>query len=441
MKKMLAVLSLFVSFGLVAQEPAPVQTRVSITSQPSGATVIVDGQDRGVTPVVLFDLSPGRHHLKFRKAGYVEADRFFRMDEGPVIEKNEVLVEEKGLLLIKTDPEGCDIQIDGVSVGKSPRLISHLASKDVYKIRLRKAGYLDQIISVKFDGRAPQVREEKLVLASGAISISSEPSGAEVTVNGVPRGVTPLNVDGIPKGRASVKLHLDGYMDEIRDLAIKAGDELNLPIVMKALPGTLHLVSKPEGARFYVNGEARGQGPVVIPGLQPGEYEVRAEKDGFGSVSRTVEITNGASKSEEFVLSNIMGGLELKTSPIGAEILLDDKVIGVSKPTKNPAAIYSDIFSLGSIPEGEYQLRIRKEGYEDLVKRVKIVNKKTKQMRITLKRIFTPDVIVTTDRDKYKGVHVSTSPDGITVEVKLGIMRTFPHSEVRKIEFIKPSTK
>ena len=70
---------------------------MNITSQPSGATVIVDGMDRGTTPVTLFDLAPGRHHLKYRLAGYAERDRFFHTSEGPFIEKNEVLVEEKGL--------------------------------------------------------------------------------------------------------------------------------------------------------------------------------------------------------------------------------------------------------------------------------------------------------------------------------------------------------
>ena len=79
-----------------AQERVPV--RVTVTSQPAGATVIVDGMDRGTTPITLFDLAPGRHHIKYRLAGYVEADRFVDTNhEGPFIEKNVVLKEEKGL--------------------------------------------------------------------------------------------------------------------------------------------------------------------------------------------------------------------------------------------------------------------------------------------------------------------------------------------------------
>ena len=295
--------------ALCAFSDAPPSTRVSLSSQPAGATVIVDGRDRGTTPITLFDLEPGRHHVKYRLAGYVERDRFFSTNEGPFVECSETLVEEKGLLLLQTEPEGCSITVDGVSAGQTPRLITDLSAKDTHTVRLRKAGYQDQTITVRFDGRKPLVRKETLVLASGVVSIASEPAGAEVTVNGVERGRTPLEVSGVPRGRATVKFHLDGFEDETRELAINAGDHQTLQIAMKGLPGTLHLTSVPAGARFYVNEASRGKGPVTLTGLKPGEYSVRAEMEGYGTQSKTVTIANGASLSEEFRLSNVMGRL------------------------------------------------------------------------------------------------------------------------------------
>ena len=105
----LCLLSFVLAFVSLAADG--VRMQVNITSQPEGATVIIDGKDRGTTPLPLFDLAPGRHHLKYRMAGYVERDRFFNTQEatGSYLEKNEVLEEEKGLLLLKTEPEGCDI--------------------------------------------------------------------------------------------------------------------------------------------------------------------------------------------------------------------------------------------------------------------------------------------------------------------------------------------
>ena len=416
-----------------------VRPRVNITSQPSGATVIVDGMDRGTTPVTLFDLTPGRHHLKYRLAGYVERDRFFNTNEnpGPYIEKNEVLEEEKGLLLLKTDPAGCDIQIDGVSVGRTPRLVTHLAVNGSYSVKFRKAGYQDQVINVKFEGRKPLVREEKLVLASGTIDISSEPAGAEVMVNGIVKGRTPIRVTEVPRGRATVKFRLDGFAEEVRELAINAGDVQALPIVLKGLPGTLQLTSVPDGARFYVNNEAKGKGPLSIPGLKPGEYSVRAELEGYGTMTKTIQIDNGQSANEEFRLSNVMGRIEVRTSPVGAQVFLDGKSYGVTR-SKDPDAEFSDILTIENVMEGEHTLVLKKEGYSDRTSHPKVQSEKTsKYHHQRLVRIFTPDVEIITARGNYQGVLISRSGDWVEIETKPGITQSFARDEIRDIKFIK----
>ena len=431
----LCLLSFVLSASLSAADQ--VQTRVNVTSQPSGATVIVDGRDRGVTPLMLFDLTPGRHHLKFRLAGYCERDRFFDTTEGPFVEKNEVLVEEKGLLLLKTDPPDCDILIDNVSVGRSPRLVTNLAAKDTYSVKFRKPGYLDQTISVKFEGRKPLVCEAKLVLASGTIDVMSEPAGAEVTVNGIARGTAPVKVTGVPKGRAVVKFHLEGFEDETRELSVNAGDVQTLPVVLKALPGTLHLVSVPEGARFYVNDQAQGKGPLTIPGLKPGDYQVRAEMEGYGVMTKTITLGNGESAREEFRLSNVMGRLEVRTSPVGAQLILDGRLVGTTKSADRDA-VFSDIFAIESVLEGEHTLVVRKEGYQEEVRHPKVKNSKTsKHHNVRLNRIFTPDVEIVTSRGTYQGVFVSKSAELVTIEVKLGITQSFARDEIRSINFLK----
>lgn len=423
--------------SLAADEVRP---RVNITSQPEGATVIVDGKDRGTTPLPLFDLAPGRHHLKYRMAGYVERDRFFNTQEatGTYLEKNEVLEEEKGLLLLKTDPEGCDIQIDGVSVGRTPRLVTHLAVNGTYNVRLRKAGYQDQFIKVKFEGRKPLVREEKLVLASGTIDISSEPAGAEVTVNGIVKGLTPLRVTEVPRGRATVKFRLDGFAEEVRELAINAGDVQALPIVLKGLPGTLQLTSVPDGARFYVNNEAKGRGPLSIPGLKPGEYTVRAELEGYGTLTKTISIDNGQSANEEFRLSNVMGRIEVRSSPVGAQVFLDGKPYGVTK-SKDPDAEFSDILTIENVMEGEHTLVLKKEGYSDKTSHPKVQSEKTaKYHHQRLARIFTPDVEIITARGSYQGVLISRSGEWVEIETKPGITQSFARDEIRDIKFLRP---
>lgn len=409
--------------------------RVSLTTNPSGATVVVDGKDRGVTPITLYDLAPGKHHVKFRLSGYDESDRFLDTREGPFLERNTVLREKKGLLLLKTEPAGADIQVDGVSVGQTPRLVTNLSVRDVHSVRLRKAGYQDQTISVSFEGRKPLVREERLVLASGTIDVISEPAGAEVTVNGIPRGRAPLKVTGVPKGRAVVKFRLAGFEEEVRELAVNAGDEQTLPVVLKGLPGTLHVASVPEGARVYVNERFEGKSPVSLAGLKPGDYLVRAELEGFGTQSRTVTLGNGAAASEEFRLSNVMGRIEVCTAPVGAQVSLDGRLVGVTR-AKDPDADVSDPLVVDNVLEGEHRLVVSKAGYTDAVRHPTVQNQKTGRVRVRLRRIFTPDIEVETVRGTYRGVLISNSPDAIVVEVSLGITQTFPRADIRKVNFL-----
>ena len=429
----LAVVASALALALSARADGPVQTRVSIKSQPEGATVIVDGRDRGTTPTMLFDLQPGRHHIKFRLAGYQEADRFFDTKEGPFIEKSEVLVEEKGLLLLKTDPPGCNIAVDGVSVGVSPRLITNLAAKDSYSVRLSKAGYQTQTIAVKFNGREPLVREETLILDSGVVNVLSDPAGAEVSVNDVVRGATPVLVKGVPKGRATVKFKLPGFKDEVREIVMKAGDQQTLSIALTALPGTLNLTSIPEGASFYLHDKAYGRGPLAIPSLPPGEYMVRAEKEGFGTMTRKVTIANGESAREEFKLSNVMGKLEIRSSPPGAQIILDGRVVGTTS-SSDPSAEFSDAFLVENLLEGDHRLVLKKDGYAEALRHPAIQSTKTSRHNVRLRRVFIPDVELVTVRGTYRGMLVNVGPEYVEIEVSLGITRSFPRSEIRKME-------
>ena len=431
-----ALFAALAALALSASAADPqVACRVTLTSNPSGATVIVDGQDRGVTPITLYDLAPGKHHVKLRRVGYSDSDRFVDTNEGPFIERNSVLREQKGLLLLKTEPADCDVQIDGVAAGRTPRLVTNLSVADVHTVRLRKAGYLDQTLSVKFEGRTPLVREVALVLASGTIDAISEPAGAEVSVNGIVRGTAPVKVTGVPKGRAVVKFRLNGFEDVVRELAVNAGDVQTLPVVMKGLPGTLHVASVPEGARVYVNERPECKTPLVLSGLNPGDYVVRVEQEGFGTLQRTVRLENGGSASEEFRLSNVMGRLEICTSPVGAQVLLDGRVLGTTK-SKDPNADFSEPLVVESVVEGEHRILVKKDGYADFVRHPVVQNQKTSQHRIRLRRIFVPDVEVVTAMGAYRGVLVSNSPEAVVVEVSLGITRTFPRAEIRKVNLL-----
>ena len=410
--------------------------RCDFTSQPDGATVIVDGMTRGVTPLTLYDLAPGPRHVRFELSNYEGVDEFMFLREGGAVSKNAVLSPVKGILRLVTEPAGCDISLDGVSFGKTPRLITSLNAKGAYRLLVQKPGYQPRTVEVKFNGRIPLVKNESLVIDSGIIEITSEPAGAEVTVNGQPRGLTPTKVDGVPKGRATVEIKKNGFEDESRELSIVAGESQTLFVKLNGLPGTMSLSSIPDGARFYVNDRPEGKGPISLTGLKPGSYTIRVEKEGFATSTKTVSLENGGAIVEEFRLENVMGRIEVRTIPSGVEVFLDGSRIGITK-AKGDDGGASEVFAIENVREGEHTLAFRCEGYAEVTKHPVVENRKTQTVTARLKRVFTPNVEITTDSGVHRGILISNTANGVEVEVSLGITRTFPHSEVRKLEFIK----
>lgn len=420
--------------AMATQKEKPV--RVDFTSQPEEAAVFIDGTLRGSTPLTLFDVAPGTHHARFELKNYEPCDDFFTLQEGGYIVRTATLNPVKGLLLITTEPEGCEVSMDGLSFGATPRLVTTLDAKGVYRFTLQKAGYQSKTLEVRFNGRTPLVKHEKLMLDSGVVAVNSSPSGAKVVLNGVSRGVTPISISDVPKGRATLEVSLDGYLPQTRELILKAGEIQNIDISLAGRPGSLFLNSVPDGARFYVNDQAFGKGPVTIPNVTPGSYSIRAEMDGYGSVTKDVKVELGQTVSEEFRLVSILGRLEVRTVPADAQVFIDGRPVGTTKQEGGSDSDPSAVLAIEGLEAGEHVLTVKKDGYAEIVRHPVIENLKTKSTTLRLRRVFKPNVRLTTATGIYTGVFVDNSPTAVTIEVSMGITRSFPREDIRKIDFI-----
>lgn len=348
-----------------------------------------------------------------------------------------IVYGESGLLLVTSEPSGAEISREGVSLGVTPRLITILEIGDLHRLTIAKTGYQAKRIDIRFqNGREPIVINEKLVLDSGALEVKSDPVGASVLVNGLDRGKTPLSLSGIPKGYISVTLKHDGFKSETRELKMTAGEVQNLFLALQPLDGTLRINTVPEGGRIYLNNMFRGKAPLVLTNVEPGTYNARAELDGYASVEREITIKNGTSVSEEFRLDNVMGRLEVRTNPAEAQVFVDGKLVGMTKPLGGDLDGFSEILSIDNLIAGEHTLVVSKEGYANSTRHPKIQQAKTSKANVTLRRIFTPNVEIITPTGKYRGVYVSADQDQVMVEVKMGIQRGFAKSDIIKMTFL-----
>lgn len=434
MKKFLSFLFVCAAGLLFAQDGAPKRVSVEFKSTPEGAQVFVNGEEKGMTPFVLSDVKPNKPcHVRMELDDYEPYDAIFTPLEVSGNQVSTRLEPVKGLLLLTSEPSGASITVNGYSHGETPRLITVLETKDLHSVVLRKTGYLDRKLEIKFNGRRPIVQNVKLLLNSGVADITSDPEGAEVILNGISRGVTPVVVSEIPNGRMTLELKKAGYEKLTREIAINAGDTPNLFYKLNPLPGSLNLTSVPSGARFYINGEPRGDGPIYLKNLTPGIYTVKAEKEGFDSLTREITVEKGATVNEEFRLSSNLAKLEIRTRPAGIEVEIDGRVIGRTKGPGDPA-MWSESLIVPALKAGEHTVRLKCRGYAEEIRHPVLNISSTTSLKIEMREVFTPDIRITTSTDVIEGILKNTEGAYITVEGKNKIERPIPKENIRKME-------
>ena len=407
-------------------------TRLDVAAQPEGAQVFVDGTLRGTAPCSVFDLAPGAHLVHVTAPSCRPEDEFVTLEEGAFAQRTYALAPERGLLLVKTVPPGADVRYNGVSLGTTPLLVTSLPSGRTHLLDLSLNGYQPRRIDVTLEGRTPTVREETLALDSGVVECTSDPPGASVTVNGVERGVTPLTVSNVPKGLATITVSLAGYRAETRELRLQPGDRQTLAVKLAGKPARLTVVTTPEQARVFVDGDYQGKSPATVTSLAAGPHEVRVELAGHAPATRTVTLTNGAEATEEFQLASVLGRLEIVTIPPGAKISVDGKAAGTTRAQGEAAR--SQILALENVAAGEHAVLAHLDGYLDVSRRVTVKPRDTGRVFLRLARVFTPDTEVETSRGIHKGVLVDKDFLGnLTLETAPGVEQVFKAEDIRKV--------
>jgi len=170
---------------------------------------------------------------------------------------------------------------------------------------------------------------------TGTLSVNTNPTGAQVLVDGEARGVTPISLK-LKVGAHQVQLRGPGE-PRLISVMISPGAEVSQYIELPkggSPVGQLHVRTDPAGARVSVDGVSRGVSPLTIRGLSPGEHAVVLEND-LGSVKQTVTIESGTTASLVVPLAAPEGapvsGWITVTAPAPVEVYEKKRLIGTSQ--------------------------------------------------------------------------------------------------------------
>lgn len=113
---------------------------LGILSFPSGALLILDDEDRGVTPCSVSNLSPGSYTLILEKEGFAPYKQTVTIHPRRATTVTAFLAPLYGSLSIRSYPLNASISLDGSPKGSTPLILTGIPS-GMHTVELSKPGY------------------------------------------------------------------------------------------------------------------------------------------------------------------------------------------------------------------------------------------------------------------------------------------------------------
>jgi hypothetical protein len=241
-----------------ALERLPGRLVLEVTPE-QGVQVSVDGLVRGSTPLEALELPAGDRELLLHAEGFAPFTQRLRIEGGGVTQTVQAALRpDRAPVSFSSEPPGARVRVDGAVVGSTPLTLDLTSGQR--RVEMALEGYRSEtrLVPVAVDRplAVPLVRLEPL---PGRLSLTSEPTGAAVSVNGQFRGETPLELD-LPAGPShAVKATKAGHDAAEAAVTLARGEARPLLLRLTAQEGEVQIASEPPDAEVFVDGQPRGR--------------------------------------------------------------------------------------------------------------------------------------------------------------------------------------
>lgn len=149
---------------------------LEIVTIPDSVFVILNDSLQGKSPLILNEISPGKHTIVLKKLGYFAKKVTINVPPG-VTNKLEFTMEEPAMLSITSEPDSTIVYLNKENVGTTP-YISNQLKKGNYNVILLKEGFqkIEQNLLLEA-GKSDSlhiVLKEKITVPSDSVSVKDE---------------------------------------------------------------------------------------------------------------------------------------------------------------------------------------------------------------------------------------------------------------------------
>ena len=249
-------------------------------------------------------------------------------------------VTADGTLTVNTNPPGAHVFVDGVERGATP--LSIALKPGTHALELRGDGTLRLMpITVMAGAELSQYIElPKTTATMGQLQVRTEPAGARVSVDGLPRGTSPVTVGELTPGEHAVLLESDfGAVKQI--VTIEPGLTASLVVPLSAPDGApvsgWIAVAAPADVQIFENKRLIGSSQSDRLMVSAGRHEIEIVNDTVGyRTTRTVQVAAG--KVTPIKVEFPRGTIALNAVP-WAEVWVDGEKIGDTPIGNLPLAL------------------------------------------------------------------------------------------------------
>ena len=280
---------------LMPAEAVATTGTLAVQTNPAGASVVIDGQQRGVTPLSL-PLAAGKHVLELVTDGDVRSVPITITPGAQMsqfIELPHTSSSALGELQIRSEPAGAQVSIDGRPIGKSPLTAEGLTPGQHTVVLENDLGAVTQRVTIEAGVTASLVvplTAPKGAPVSGWIAVNA-PVDVQLYENQRLLGSSQTDRIMVPVGRHDLEIVNEalGYK-ATKVVNVSPGGVATVKLDMPKAAVALNAVP---WAEAWVDGERIGETPIGSVSLTIGPHEVVFRHPELGEKRVVTTVTLG----------------------------------------------------------------------------------------------------------------------------------------------------
>ena len=308
--------------------PAPVPTQVAVRREPSVIATPLDISPRHeiaapetAAPRMKWQLVAAAVALiAIAGAGVTAARRY----------ASPSAVVSEGTLVMTSNPPGAKVFVDGVERGVTPVTLALKAGAHALELRGDGPARLMPITMTAGAQISQYIELPKTASSYGQLQVRTEPAGAKVTIDGTPRGTSPVTVTELTPGEHAVQLESErGSVKQI--VAIEAGITASLMVPLGGSTDGAPVsgwiaVTAPADVQVFENGRLLGTSQSDRLMVSAGRHDIEIVNETLGyRAARTIQVSPG--KVTPIRIDFPKGTIALNAIP-WAEVWVDGDKVG-----------------------------------------------------------------------------------------------------------------